>query len=175
MNRHHYLNNMNLFRPKQIINRFNELDIKKYKELGFNTIFLDIDNTIAVPDQGKLEGESLDFVNELITNGFKVLIFSNNNIKRVKKFVNNNKNVYYWAFACKPFPFAYWINCLRINSKLSKTIVLGDQLITDILGANLSKTYGIYTKKLVEKDSPWTSKTRKIEKYLWRHLNNEEM
>ena len=42
---------MALFRPKEKINRFDELDIEAYKD-KYKLILLDIDNTIAIPDTG---------------------------------------------------------------------------------------------------------------------------
>ena len=62
-----------------------------------------------------------------------------------------------------------------INCKPSEIIVLGDQLMTDILGANLSGCYGIYCKQLQEKDTFLTSINRKMENFVWRHILHEEV
>ncbi|MBO7676477.1 MAG: hypothetical protein J6S49_03075 [Erysipelotrichaceae bacterium] len=62
-----------------------------------------------------------------------------------------------------------------MNTTPKKTIVLGDQLVTDILGANLSGCYGIYCKQLQEKDSTITKFNRMIEKFIWRHILHEEV
>ncbi|MBQ1382827.1 MAG: HAD hydrolase-like protein, partial [Solobacterium sp.] len=67
------------------------------------------------------------------------------------------------------------ITCKRMGTKPERTIVLGDQLITDILGANLSGCYGIYCKQLQEKDSKMTAFNRRIEKFIWRKVLHEEM
>ena len=53
--------------------------------------------------------------------------------------------------------------------------MLGDQLLTDILGANLSGCYGIYTKQLYEKDTPTTARNRRIENLIWRYLLHEKV
>ena len=106
--------------------------------------------------------------------GFKPVIFSNNTEKRVRMFIGD-QDVDFWHFALKPLPFSYLGVCMKYGVLPSKTIVMGDQLLTDILGANLSGCYGIYCKQLQEKDTPMTSRNRKIEKLIWRYLLHEEV
>ena len=43
----------NLFKPDEIINRFNLFDADKYRKLGYTTILMDIDNTLDIPDSKK--------------------------------------------------------------------------------------------------------------------------
>lgn len=163
-----------MFRPKQIIDIFTDLDIESYAQKGFKAIFLDIDNTIAIPDTGSCDERAEKFIKDLKAAGFKVLIFSNNNEERVRMFVRDI-DVDYWYYALKPLPFCYWLACLKYRCSPRKTIVLGDQLLTDILGANLSGCYGIYSKQLQEKDTLHTSRNRKIEKLIWRYLLHEKV
>ena len=164
---------MAIFRPKDKIDIFTDLDISHLKD-DYEMILLDIDNTIAIPDTGGCDERARAFIHELQDNGFKVVIFSNNNKKRVLHFIGDLK-VDYYCLAGKPLPFAYWIVCLIHHVRPSRTIVLGDQLVTDILGANLSGCHGIYSKQLVEQDTPVTARNRKIEKLIWRYLLHEEV
>ena len=43
----------NLFKPDEIIDRYNLFDADKYLKMGYDTILCDIDNTIDVPDSRK--------------------------------------------------------------------------------------------------------------------------
>ena len=156
---------MALFRPKEKLKRFTDFEAEKYRERGFKAVFLDIDNTITLPDVGNLTKEAEQFIDNLKRNDFEVVILSNNTARRVKDFVGNY-DVKWTALSFKPVPLMYWFNCMRIGVRPSKTIVLGDQLLTDILGANLSGCYGIYTKQLQEKDTAFTARNRKIEKLI---------
>ena len=174
MNRLHYLIDMTLFRPKEILNTYTDLNIKDLKDRGFKAVLLDIDNTIAVPNTGKCDDKAKQFISDLQNNGFEVVIFSNNNEERVRHFLDD-LDVKYVYYALKPLPFSYIKTCKKLNIKPSETIVLGDQLMTDILGANLSGCYGIYTKRLQEKDSFLTSINRKMENFIWRHILHEEV
>ena len=165
---------MALFRPKEKIGIFTDFDMKHYRDLGFDTILLDIDNTIAVPNTGICDERAEKFIKDLQEAGFKVVIFSNNTRKRVDMF-KRDIDVDTNCWSMKPLPFSYLTICKKMNTEPSKTIVLGDQLVTDILGANLSGCYGIYCKQLQEKDSAITSVNRMIEKFIWRHILHEEV
>ena len=165
---------MAIFRPKEKISIFTDLDMKHYRELGFDTILLDIDNTIAVPNTGICDERAEKFIKDLEEAGFKVVIFSNNTKKRVEMF-KRDIDVETNCWSMKPLPFSFLATCKRMNTTPKKTIVLGDQLVTDILGANLSGCYGIYCKQLQEKDSTITKFNRMIEKFIWRHILHEEV
>ena len=165
---------MALFRPKEIINTYTDLDIERLRKEGFDTIFIDVDNTIAIPNTGTCDERAEKFLNYLKEAGFKVVILSNNNSKRVKMFLRDI-DADYVSLALKPLPFGYIRGLIKSGSKPSKTIVLGDQLLTDILGANICGCYGIYTKRLQKKDSKLTAFNRRIEDFVWRNILHEKV
>ena len=141
-----YLTNK-LFKPKEILDIYSAFDMQKHFDDGFDTILLDIDNTIAIPDTGHMDENAKQFINDLKKVGYKVCIFSNNTYDRVKSFVGDN-DVNFLSRVCKPLPFGFYKAFKKLNTTKNKTIVMGDQLLTDILGANLSGCYGIYCKQL---------------------------
>ncbi len=165
---------MALFRPKEILDIFTDLDMDRYIQMGFDTVLLDIDNTIAVPNTGGCDERAAQFIRKLQEKGFRVVIFSNNTEDRVKMFIGDI-GVDYHHLALKPLPFSYRAVCRRMGTKPERTLVLGDQLLTDILGANLSGCYGIYCRQLQEQDSAWTGFNRRFEKLIWRYLLHEEV
>lgn len=165
---------MSLFEPKQIINRFTDLDIKNLKDRGFKAVFIDIDNTITAPNVGTFTDEAKKFVEDIKKAGIRPIIISNNTKKRVKEFVDGY-DVDWYYFALKPLPFVFKKACKKYGYKPEECVAIGDQLITDILGANLSKMYGIYSKQLQEKDTPITKINRKFEKYIWRNILHEKV
>lgn len=166
---------MALFRPQEIINKYQDFDMEKYKVFGYNAILVDIDNTLAIPDkQLKADQNAIDFVNKLKQHGFKVIIYSNNKLSRVKPFAESlNCKFVTWAF--KPLPFKYIKTIKKFNLNRKKTLSLGDQLLTDGLGSNLVGIKFIYTKQLVEKDSWKTAINRKIERLIFKYILHEKM
>ena len=165
---------MSIFKPKQILNTFTDLDMSYFREKGFDTVLLDIDNTIAVPNTGSCDERARAFIEKLKENGYHVVIFSNNTDDRIKLFLGD-MDLDFNSFSLKPLPFSYLKTCKRYGTVPERTLVLGDQLVTDILGANLSGCYGIYCKQLQEKDSKLTAFNRKIEKFIWRYILHEEV
>lgn len=165
---------MALFRPKEILDIFTDFDMSGYRDRGFDTVLLDIDNTIAVPNTGGCDERARKFIEELKEHGYKVVIFSNNSEDRVRMFLSD-MDVDYHYLAFKPLPFSYLYMCRKMGTSPSRTVVLGDQLMTDILGANLSGCCGIYCRQLQEKDSKMTAFNRRIEKFIWRNILHEEM
>ena len=165
---------MSLFRPKEILDRYSDLDIERLSKEGYKLILIDIDNTIAYPGSGHFDDEAKEFVNRIKKAGLIPVILSNNHKKRVKKFIDNyDIEWHYYGF--KPLPFRIWSICRKNNCKPSQVILIGDQLLTDILGANLSKTYGIYTKKLYDTDTPITKVNRNLERFIWRNIFHEKV
>lgn len=165
---------MSVFRPKEILQTYTDLDIDNLRKNGFDTILIDVDNTIAIPNTGTCDEKAEKFLNDLKKAGFKVIILSNNNRGRVKMFIRDI-DVDFVSLALKPLPFGYLRAMAKAHSKPSKTVVLGDQLMTDILGANLCGCYGIYTKRLQEKDTTMTAINRRIENIVWRKILHEEV
>lgn len=160
---------MSLFKPKQILNRFTDLDIKDLKDRGFKAVFIDIDNTITAPGVGKLTDEAKKFIDDIRSNGLLPIICSNNTKERVEMFIEGN-DIEYHYMCLKPFPFIFWNIANKHGIKISECVAIGDQLLTDILGANLSGCYGIYSKQLEEKDTPLTKINRKKENIIWRFI-----
>ena len=165
---------MNLFKPYQILNIFTDFDADSYWDKGFRMVLLDIDNTIAIPNTGICDQRAEAFIQKLKDKGYKVVIFSNNNRQRVLNFIGDI-DVDYVCYALKPLPFSFRSIASKHNLSTDKVLVLGDQLMTDILGANLSGCTGIYCKQLQVKDSFITSINRKIENFVWRHILHEKV
>lgn len=166
---------MNIFKPVEIIKKYQDFDIEKYKVYGYNAILIDIDNTLAIPDsQLKADLNAIKFVNKLKNNGFKVIIYSNNKLSRVKPFAESLDCKYVtWAF--KPLPFKYLTTIKKFNLDRKKTLSLGDQILTDCIGSNLVGIEFIYTKQLVEKDSWKTVINRKIERLIFKYILHENV
>ena len=164
----------NLFRPKEIIDKYDEFDIDRLRSDGFNTILLDVDNTITpyfvkFPDE-----KAKEFVKRLKDNGFEVIVFSNNKEKRVKEIAESIDCVHYsWAFKPLPFKFNKVIKDKKLDRK--KVICMGDQLLTDTLGGNTARVYTIYVKPISEKDSFTTAINRKAERFIFKNILHEEM
>lgn len=117
------------------------INIQKLKELNIQYVICDLDNTLdshntAVPSQ-----KALDFLNSLKDSGFTVCIISNGKHERVKKYLSDYP-LDFIAKAGKPLKKSYLTAMSKIGAKPSETAFIGDQIFTDVLGAN---TVGLTT------------------------------
>lgn len=165
---------MRFFRPCMLLKSFNDLDINYLKEKGFDTVFLDVDNTITpyfvkIPDE---KGRA--FVNNLKQNGFEVIVLSNNTDKRVKEVAESiNCEYVCWAFKPLTFKAKSLIRKKKLNKK--KIFIMGDQLLTDVLCGNLLGIYSIYVKPISEVDSFTTKINRKFERLIFKYILHEKV
>lgn len=163
-----------IFKPCSIIEKYDNLDIKKYRDEGYNTILLDVDNTIA-PYFKKIPDESgKAFVKRLKDAGFNVIVFSNNTDKRVK-LVADSIDCEYLCWSLKPLPIGFIRAKYKFKLDLSKCLCMGDQLITDVLGANIMNVYSIYCKPISKEDSFITSINRKAERLIFKYILHEKV
>ncbi|MBQ4256354.1 MAG: YqeG family HAD IIIA-type phosphatase [Oscillospiraceae bacterium] len=99
-------------------------------------IILDIDNTCTTHDNPvPIEGLR-EWVAAMQDAGIKLIIVSNNHEPRVRPFAE----LIGLDFVCegaKPLPKGYIEGCRRMGIKCREGIAIGDQIYTDILGANL--------------------------------------
>lgn len=166
---------MSIFKPNEILNKYTDFDIEGHRKSGFDTILIDIDNTIDYPDSPESgTKEAFDFLDKLEKAGFKIIIFSNNTEERVKRFLNGRIMDYNY-FSLKPLPFSYEKVIKKYKLDKKKIISFGDQLLTDCLGANNLGIYTVYVKQLVEKDTAKTVLNRKIEKAIFKHILHEKV
>ena len=92
---------------------------------------------------------------------FKVCLISNNNSKRVDR-VGRVFNVPGVSRAFKPKKRGYLKAAKLLNIDFSNLAMIGDQMLTDIKGANNTGIYSILVKTIVLKNQKWYTKINRI-------------
>lgn len=111
-----------------------DIDFEKLYNKGFRAAIIDIDNTI-VPHGAGADKRAIEFFKRLAAIGIKTCLVSNNKEKRVSSFASEVKSPYI-AKAGKPGATGYK-NAMKImGSGIEDTVFIGDQIFTDIWGAN---------------------------------------
>ncbi|MBE5842987.1 MAG: YqeG family HAD IIIA-type phosphatase [Butyrivibrio sp.] len=118
-----------------------------YKK-GYRGVIFDIDNTL-VPHGAPADERAVLFFDMLHRIGYDTMLLSNNKESRVSSFADavNSKYIYK---AGKPLKKGYIRAMERMGTEPSNTLFVGDQIFTDVWGANRA---GIYT-YLVEQIDP---------------------
>ena len=112
------------------------IDFKKLYEKGYRGIIFDIDNTL-VPHGAPADKKAIEFFKYLKKIGFKTCLISNNSKERVLPFAKAVGAKAVWK-ANKPAGRNYLLACRQMKTDRTNTVFVGDQIFTDVLGANLA-------------------------------------
>jgi hypothetical protein len=110
------------------------IDYKEYYNQGFRGILFDIDNTL-VPHGFPADPKAIALIQQLKDIGFKICLVSNNKEPRVASF-NEELQVNYIYKAGKPLKKGYLKAMDILGTNRDNTLFVGDQLFTDLWGAN---------------------------------------
>ena len=153
-------------RPKIYVDSICNIDLNKLiKTKKIKGIIVDLDNTLIAWGEKEVSQKNIDWVNEAKKLGLKICIVSNTNSKRVAEFAKIF-DVPYHSKYFKPFSIAFNNGLKILDTKKSETVVIGDQIFTDIWGGNILKLLTILVVPIVKKDSMGTFLHRNFEKII---------
>lgn len=160
------------FIPDQYVQSVFDISITELKEKGIKAIITDLDNTLVEWDRPDATEELIAWFENLRELGFQVVIVSNNNEKRVKYFADPHKITFIHS-AKKPLSRAFKTACKLMNVKREETVVIGDQLLTDILGGNRSGFQTILVVPVAKNDGFFTKFNRRIERIVFQSMKKK--
>ena len=151
--------------PNIYLNNVKEITYEFLKENNIKGLILDVDNTLIDFNKNILDGAD-KWVNEMKNNNIRLCILSNTNkIEKVKK-VATYLDLKYINFAKKPLKNGFIKASKLLNLENKNIAVVGDQIMTDIIGGNRMNMYTILTKPLDKKDIWVTRLKRPLEKII---------
>jgi len=125
-----------LFKPTAMKKDVLEITPDFLKDLGVKAVLLDIDNTLASYKSHEPINGAVEWVKTIQNAGFKVIVVSNNFEKRVNP-IAAKFGLPFITFAMKPLPFGYLRASKILGVKCRECAIIGDQIFTDVMGANL--------------------------------------
>ena len=153
---------LQIFYPKKRMKSIMDIDFVKLYEVGYRGVIFDIDNTL-VPHGKPATPEIVEFFVRLREIGFQTRLLSNNQMDRVEPFAIAVKS----KFICnahKPARTNYLLAVKEMGIRIDETIFVGDQLFTDIYGANRSNIESILVDPIHKKEEIQIVLKRKLEK-----------
>ena len=132
------------FYPCEYVESVFSIDYNKLYYKGYRGIIFDIDNTL-VPHGEDSTNEVDELFKEIQKIGFTTLLLSNNNEERINRFLKNIDSLYV-CDAEKPKITGYVKAIQKLNLEKEKIVFVGDQIFTDIYGANKSGIDNILVK-----------------------------
>lgn len=151
-----------LIYPKFYCNNVREVTIEFLKKNNIKGIILDVDNTL-VDFYKKFEDGTIEWVQKLKNEGIKFCIVSNTNKVEKVKYVAKTLDVPYFYFSKKPLKTGFMKAKKEIGLDEKNIAAIGDQIMTDVIGANRCKMFSILVKPIAEKDIFITKIKRPIE------------
>lgn len=165
---------LKLFLPDHYVKNVFEINPLRLKSKGIKGIITDLDNTLVPWDVKDATPEVIEWFENMKQNEMKVTIISNNNKERVKVFSEPLGAPYFFS-ARKPLSRSFKKAAKEMGLKQEEIVVIGDQLLTDILGGNKAGFHTILVAPIVETDAKITTFNRRIERSILNRMRKKGM
>lgn len=150
------------FYPDEYVDSTYIIDFEGLYKAGYRGIIFDIDNTL-VPHGAPADERSIALFTKLKTLGYRIMLLSNNKEPRVKMF-NDAVGVDYIYKAGKPAVGNYRKAMEKMQTNKENTLFVGDQLFTDVWGANKAGIHTFLVKPIHPKEEIQIVLKRYLEK-----------
>ena len=139
------------FYPKEYVDSTYEIDFEGWYKKGYRGVIFDVDNTL-VPHGAPADDRAKQLFAQLQELGFQSVLLSNNKEPRVKSFCESVVGATYIYKAGKPKSGGYEQAMKRMGTDVHTTLFVGDQIFTDVWGANRTGIYTILVKPIHPKE-----------------------
>lgn len=158
--------------PDEYYDSTYSINFKKYYNAGYRAVLFDIDNTLVMHDYPS-DPRCINLIKRILKTGLKICVISNNDEERVKSFADS-LGIEYVYKAGKPLSKGYKAGMEKLGTDTSETLFVGDQLFTDIWGANNAHIHSILVQPIDKKEEIQIILKRRLEapilrRYLKKH------
>ena len=156
-----------LLRPDLMVEAAYDVSPGLLQRHGRQALMVDLDDTVIPSNSEAMAPTYRRWFDDLAAAGLGVLILSNGQPTRVRRWADI-LGVDGLALVGKPFRFAFRRGLRRLGTSASETAMIGDQVFTDVLGANLAGLMSILVRPLTAGILPHTRIARKLENMILR-------
>ena len=156
---------MRLLRPDCLVARVSKISLDQLWMKGIRSLLIDVDNTIAVWNEQAVPEDIEYWLEQARARGFSLVLISNNHAARIQPLANRLQ-VNMLATAGKPRRHAFWRAAALVGQESRRCAVIGDQLMTDTLGANRAGMYSILVTPLQGNEFWGTKINRRLEQMI---------
>ena len=161
--------------PDMYCCNFHNIETEELIKNGIKNLLIDIDGTILPVDDVYVSLELLRSFGMYQIKDFNICLLSNNNESRVYP-VAKELGVKYLCNANKPLPEAYE-NAMKELKAIDKSTVamIGDQMLSDIKGANEFGLYTILVQPISKHNNIKTGTQRILQRKIENHLKKRDL
>lgn len=160
------------FLPNDHVKSVFDIQAATLKQKGIKGIITDLDNTLVAWDVKDATPEVIQWFKQMKDHDIKVTIISNNKEERVKVFSEPLETPFVFS-ARKPLRRAFKTVAKEMGLEREDMVVIGDQLLTDVLGGNRAGFYTILVVPIVQSDGKITRINRMIERRLLNYFRRK--
>ncbi len=165
---------MGILQPDYLYKRIEEIPVDALVIKGIKAAVLDLDNTLSTHGNPIPVESALNWLKRLEEAGINAVILSNNSDDRVKPFAEK-LGISYLAAGGKPFTKGF-VRCEKLTgSDPAHTVVIGDQIFTDVIGGKLYGAMTILVEPLQFEDGLFFRFKRKMEKHILKHFQKGDL
>lgn len=161
------------FMPDLRVKTVYDIDLQSLYDRGFRGIITDLDNTLVGAKEPHATPELIEWLDKAKRIGFQTVIVSNNVRERVHLFTEPLHIPFvYSARKPKVMPFRKALALMKLEPR--ETVVIGDQLMTDVLGGNRAGLFTILVQPISIRDEGFgTRVNRRMEKAIVGRLRKK--
>jgi uncharacterized protein len=161
-----------LLRPAEYHKSIFEINLDKLKAKGYQAIMLDLDNTLVQWNHPDPTPGLLQWLEQVKAKGLRPCIVSNNSGPRVSEFAAK-VGIPFIPNASKPRRKGFREAMAMLGVTPQTTVVIGDQIFTDVLGGNRSGAHTILVVPIDPREFFLTQIVRKVERRVLRYFHRK--
>ena len=154
-----------IFTPTYIYASIDKIPFEILEKNNIKGIMFDLDNTLT-DYKGIMNNEKIEWIKEAKKRGIKICILSNSHRQKKIRGLMRELDISGLNFAMKPMlkGYRYALDLLDVNKE--NACMIGDQIFTDIWGANRFGIMSILVRPFDNNEEFWVKLKRPIENLL---------
>ena len=124
-------------KPHIQLQRVTDITVELLNKMNISCLILDVDNTLCLKKGKVIIDGVMDWLSDMRSAGKKLIILSNAKPKRMEG-IAKGFDLPFVGLGGKPMTFGYKRAAKRMGESIKNCAIVGDQLLTDILGGNLA-------------------------------------
>lgn len=149
-----------------------EINYDNLVNKGYKYIFFDVDNTLLTYDSKNVDDKIIKLFKNIKEKGLEPIIVSNSKINRIG-IILNTLDIKGYTFSKKPLKFVYKKIIKKYDN--NKCIFIGDQIMTDVLGAKRNNLKVILVDRINDNEPIGTKIWRFFERKILKKYNKNNI
>lgn len=158
--------------PDLFVDSLMDIPLDKLAQRKAKGMIFDLDNTVTEWNNPEIKNEILQWFQVLPQYGITACLLSNNKGPRVME-AAKKLGIPYVAKATKPRRRAFRRAMELLQTSSEETVVVGDQIFTDILGGNRLGLYTVLVSPLSKREFIGTRVMRLVERVVLKKLKEK--